>query len=271
MDLEKLSALFPAERIEWRIGQTNMKGDVVGSAKAFAYVTNRAIMDRLDEVCGPMNWKNEFKPALAGVICGISIRFATGEEWVTKWDGSELPEFEPLKGALSGSMKRAGVHWGIGRYLYGFEATWVDVSMKREKGWNYQPKNQKKKTPAYYWRTPALPGWATPERAKPAQRSESEHREHVETVVGGVCVHDGGRKHKEGDDTVYCGNRACVVPMLSDQQRKKLGVLFREIGFDDERRRAYLLADWGRKSMSDLSKDEASKLIGLMENAGAPA
>ena len=39
-----------------------------------AYVTNRAIMERLDAVCEPQNWKNEFKPAPeGGILCGISI------------------------------------------------------------------------------------------------------------------------------------------------------------------------------------------------------
>ena len=54
-----------------------------------AYVTNRAIMKRLDTVCGKGNWKrNEYKdlPNNAGVQCGISIKI--DGEWVTKWDAA---------------------------------------------------------------------------------------------------------------------------------------------------------------------------------------
>lgn len=122
-DLGALRACFPKEDISWRpLVYTKDRR----RALVFAYVSNRAIMDRLDEVCGPANWRNSFQRGPdGGVICGISI--CIDGEWVTKWDGAENTERESVKGGLSASMRRAAVQWGIGRYLYRLPRVWVPV------------------------------------------------------------------------------------------------------------------------------------------------
>ena len=108
------------------IGSPSPSPKKTGKALAAAYVTNRAIMDRLDEVCGPENWKNEYRSGPAGgIICGLSIR--VGDDWVTKWDGAENTDVEAVKGGLSTSMRRAAVQWGIGRYMYRLPNQWVPV------------------------------------------------------------------------------------------------------------------------------------------------
>ncbi|WP_243664619.1 Rad52/Rad22 family DNA repair protein [Rhodothermus marinus] len=74
----------------------------------------------------PENWRNEFRPGPGGgVLCGISIRI--GDEWITKWDGAENTDIEPVKGGLSSAMRRAAVQWGIGRYLYRLPNQWVRI------------------------------------------------------------------------------------------------------------------------------------------------
>ena len=126
-----LAKPFAAEDLEWRI-QAAMKDEETGIA--VPYVTNRAIMDRLDSVVGTENWRNEFKPwHSAGnkeaQLCDISIRL-NGQEWVTKWDGAEDSDIEPVKGGLSDSMKRAAVQWGIGRVLYKMETVFVRIEKR---------------------------------------------------------------------------------------------------------------------------------------------
>ena len=89
-----------------------------------AYVTNRAIMDRLDEVVGPENWTNDFTQSPnGGVLCTLGVRIEDG--WVYKTDGADNTEIERVKGGLSNAMKRAGVQWGIGRYLYKLPRTFA--------------------------------------------------------------------------------------------------------------------------------------------------
>ena len=154
MELERLKEPFPAADIEWRLQQCGEKNGKLWG-KCLAYVTNRAIMNRLDDVCGPENWKNEFvKAPDGGVLCGISVRI--GEEFVTKWDGAENTDIEGVKGGLSGAMKRAAVQWGIGRYLYYLEEGWADVS----DGGAFTGRTKDGKY--FRWNPPKLPSWALP-------------------------------------------------------------------------------------------------------------
>ena len=85
-----LAAPFANGDIEWRVSVTTRDKD---RGLAVPYVTNRAIMNRLDSVVGPENWYNDFKPWHAAgkkeaQICGISIYFE-GKGFITKWDGAE--------------------------------------------------------------------------------------------------------------------------------------------------------------------------------------
>lgn len=155
MELQKLQDKFPAQDIEWRLQSAGETGGKIWG-RALAYVTNRAIQNRLDEVCGPENWKNEFCSAPdGGVLCGISI--LVNGEWVTKYDGAANTNIEAVKGGLSGAMKRAAVQWGIGRYLYSLDESFVEVSD------NGKMSGKTKDGKWFKWNPPHLPTWALPE------------------------------------------------------------------------------------------------------------
>lgn len=153
-DLAKLKEPFPFEDLEFRLQSCGEK-DGKFWGKALAYVTNRAIQNRLDEVVGPENWKNEFCAGPnGGVLCGISIRI--NNEFITKWDGAENTDIEAVKGGLSGAMKRSAVLWGLGRYLYELEESWAVIDPKGK----YTGKTKDGKY--FRWNPPALPAWALP-------------------------------------------------------------------------------------------------------------
>ena len=125
-DLRRLAAPFPPADVEWKPGAITRDKS---KGLAMCYISSRAVQNRLDDVCGPADWRNEFRPGPeGGVLCGISVYVERADgtaEWITKWDGSESTDIEAVKGGLSGSMKRAAVQWGIGRYLYDLPAQWV--------------------------------------------------------------------------------------------------------------------------------------------------
>lgn len=134
---EALAKPFAPEDLEWRIQYADEKksrGIVV------PYVTNRAIQSRLDDVVGVDGWYNSYKPwhganKKEAQICGISIYFEERGGFITKWDGAEDSDIEPVKGGLSDSMKRAAVQWGIGRVLYSMtEPVWVNIE-PRGRSW----------------------------------------------------------------------------------------------------------------------------------------
>lgn len=146
--MKRLQEPFPYSDIEWRVGSTT-KDKTKGLA--LAYVTNRAIQNRLDEIFGPFGWRNEYKEWKGNSqLCGISIKHEG--EWITKWDGASDSNQEAVKGGLSDSMKRAAYQWGIGRYLYKIPQTWCEI---KPVGKSYALKNN-----------PPLPKWALPANSK---------------------------------------------------------------------------------------------------------
>jgi hypothetical protein len=150
-----LSRPFRADELEWRLGATN-KGKTKGMM--LPYVTNRAIMERLDEVVGPPYWSEDYRhvrESSKGWICSLTIQVIDQDERnespfqilrVDHEDAADETDIEPSKGAASDSMKRVAVKFGIGRYLYWLPQFWVDL----ENG--YPPRN---------WEA-QLPGWALP-------------------------------------------------------------------------------------------------------------
>lgn len=171
VNLKMLSKKFPEEDIEWRVQQCG-QGNNGTWALIIPYITSRAIMQRLDDVVGPGKWKNEFtaSPCNSGYMCGISIN--VDGEWVTRWDGAEKTgngSIDPVKSTMSSAMKRTGVQWGIGRYLYQFEAQFADAKVcdnryKVINGYTYQD-GKIKGTGAkfgFQWKPKPLESWALP-------------------------------------------------------------------------------------------------------------
>jgi hypothetical protein len=80
-------------------------------------------MNRLDDVLGPENWWARFRMVAAeSVLCYLTVRLPDGTK-VTKSDvggcaGMSDPGDDD-KSAASDGLKRAAVHFGVGRYLYG--------------------------------------------------------------------------------------------------------------------------------------------------------
>lgn len=126
---DELSAPFPADYIEWRVGSTNQDKT---KGMALAYLNARAVMDRLDTICGPGNWQCKYSHANGKTVCdlGILIENERGFEWVWKADGAGDTDFEAEKGALSDAFKRSAVRWGLGRYLYELPAKWVQIEQR---------------------------------------------------------------------------------------------------------------------------------------------
>jgi len=121
----KLKAPFRKSELEWRpqgSPQPSKDGEVI---MALTYVQSRAVFDRLDEVVGPENWTTRIVPLDGGFLCQLGLRLPGSNEWVYKEDGAAQTNIEALKGGISDAIKRAGVPWGIARYLYNLDTMWV--------------------------------------------------------------------------------------------------------------------------------------------------
>jgi hypothetical protein len=138
-----LKAPFPVNKIHWRVGaRTSDKSKGI----ALAYIDARDVMHRLDDVVGPLNWQCRYSHVTQkGVICEIGI--LVDGNWLWRANGAGDTQVEAEKGAMSDAFKRAGVMWGIGRYLYMLPNVWVKLDSSGKK----------------IEEKPALPKWATPE------------------------------------------------------------------------------------------------------------
>jgi len=124
--LEALLAPFPDDEIEFLPrAQSN------GKALGLAYIDARAVMRRLDAVVGPANWEYDFDPLSAD---GKMVRGRLTVLGVTKCDAGESDqEGEPLKSAVSDALKRAAVHFGIGRYLHYLPKVWAPYDAQKRR------------------------------------------------------------------------------------------------------------------------------------------
>lgn len=104
----KLKRPFPETALSWRKGP--------GGSKELVYINARDVMQRLDEVFGVDGWSDTYEYIGDRMICKLSCNF--GGTWVTKCDGADDTKIEGAKGGISDALKRAGVKFGIGRYLY---------------------------------------------------------------------------------------------------------------------------------------------------------
>jgi len=110
MEIKDLTKELP---YQWRV-QSFSKFNK--TATCVAYIDSRDVQRLLDEVCGAENWQDDYKEVKGNVYAGIGIKVE--DQWVWKWDCGAESNIEKEKGEASDSFKRAGVKWGIGRFLY---------------------------------------------------------------------------------------------------------------------------------------------------------
>jgi len=156
--------------IEWRVTNTTKAGKPRG--QVVPYADQRAYTDRLNSLFSPAGWtrkyvvhtsanfeRSEDQKTVAKVfvtceliIFGFGLHSATGEEFADDPNACTSAEAQ--------AFKRACVCFGLGRYLYYYAGTWVDLDDRK------RPKT-----------VPALPDWATPEGWKqglrPQQKTDS--------------------------------------------------------------------------------------------------
>jgi hypothetical protein len=107
----ELAAPLPPEAVEWRPqGKTGPNKRV----QIVAYISARAVEERLDAAVGVGGWAFELEPL---VIDAGELRVARGRlriYGVAKDDIGTASNWEPSKGCASDALKRAAVKWGIG-------------------------------------------------------------------------------------------------------------------------------------------------------------
>ena len=170
-----LEVPFDPSQIVWRVMNTTKNRQPV-RGQVIPYADQRTYTDRLNALFTPAGWtrrytihtcanfersKDQKIVAKVLVTCeltifGLGSHSATGEEWADDDNAGTSAEAQ--------AFKRACSCFGLGRYLYYFSGTWVDLDDRK-----------RLKT------MPQLPGWATPagwlEGLRPYAVAESKSSE----------------------------------------------------------------------------------------------
>lgn len=197
--IANLEVPFHPSVIEWRVTNTSKSGPPRG--QVMPYADQRAYTDRLNALVTPAGWtrryavhtsanfersKDQKIVAKVLVTCeltifGLGAHSATGEEWADDDNAATAAEAQ--------SFKRACSCFGLGRYLYYFTGTWVDLDDRR------RPKT-----------IPKLPGWARPEgwRAglRPDGRGDAEAFEPSSGEGKGNRPHGGRETDNPGENVI---------------------------------------------------------------------
>jgi hypothetical protein len=151
-----LEVPFDPSQIEWRVMNTT-KNQQPARGQVVPYADQRAYTDRLNALFTPAGWTRKYAihtsanferskdqkiAAKVLVTCeltifGLGSHSATGEEWAENDNSCTAAEAQ--------AFKRSCACFGLGRYLYYFTGTWVDLDERK------RPKT-----------VPQLAVWATP-------------------------------------------------------------------------------------------------------------
>ena len=193
--IANLEVPFHPSVIEWRVTNTSKGGSPRG--QVMPYADQRAYTDRLNALFTPAGWTRKYaihtsanferskdQKIVAKVlvtceltIFGLGSHSATGEEWADDDNAATAAEAQ--------SFKRACSCFGLGRYLYYFTGTWVDLDDHK------RPKT-----------IPKLAGWATPEGWRRGLRpyAEEDSKPAERTAAGNDGNGDGHRNGNGASD-----------------------------------------------------------------------
>src|SRR5215217_50430 len=103
-------------------------------ATVMSYIDQRDLMDVLDAYC-EYGWEKRYEEISGNVFCSIGIHLPDGTvQW--RSDCGVESNTEKEKGQASDAAKRAGVNWGVGRFLYDKPIQKIATNEKKD-GNNY--------------------------------------------------------------------------------------------------------------------------------------
>ena len=124
---EYLARLLPLLKLpipsQWRVQSFSKQKPV---ATVMSYIDQRDLMDVLDKYCD-YGWQKKYEEIAGNVYCSIGINMPDS---TTQWrsDCGVESQADKEKGQASDAAKRAGVNWGVGRFLYDMPVEYVTTN-----------------------------------------------------------------------------------------------------------------------------------------------
>src|SRR5579863_8768891 len=187
-----LEVPFDPSQIEWRVMNTTRNGQPM-RGQVVPYADQRAYTDRVNALVTPAGWTRRYTihtsanfersadqklAAKVLVTCDLTIfglgsHSATGEEWADNPNAGTAAEAQ--------AFKRSCACFVLGRYLYYFTGTWVDLDDRK------RPKS-----------VPQLAGWATPAGWLEGLRPPCGHERPSERATAGHSSNGQHNSHGPG-------------------------------------------------------------------------
>jgi len=207
--VEKLKEPFERKDIEFRVAKVSKRTRKV---LVLAYITSRAVMQKLDAIFGVDGWKDEYEVLQNGVICKLSVK--VNGEFITKQDAAPFTNIEALKGAFSDALKRAAVKFGVGRYLYQLTEFWADIVERKPTKVNNKIHRYHSDNLSGWWIEPELPDWAV---------KDGNNRKKV-TEANGETEKKVGRKPEPSREVDSSSNdlRSLLIRKIDYLQKKNI-------------------------------------------------
>jgi len=212
--IANLEVPFHPSVIEWRVTNTSKGGSQRG--QVMPYADQRAYTDRLNALLTPAGWTRRYAVHTSAnferskdqkivekvlvtcelTIFGLGSHSATGEEWADDDNAATAAEAQ--------SFKRACSCFGLGRYLYYFSGTWVDLDDHK------RPKT-----------VPKLADWATPEGW---QRGLRPYTESASKPLGRATAGNNGNGdcHESGKGASFVREIEQMEPLLGKRMYRGL-------------------------------------------------
>lgn len=214
-EIDKLLKMpFEEKDLEWRL-QSCGKSSKGFYGKCLAYVTSRAIQERLDSVVGPDNWQCKIRKEGDAYLCELAIRVTHSDgvtEFISRTDGADATDIEPVKGGISSAIKRAASLWGIGRYLYNIKDNWAVID---ENGKYY---GKTKQGEEFHWNPPKLAAEFLP----PVDEAEFEslHQSVLDYINTNIITGDQVAKTEQYVTDKNVGKLKEIVSWCKKQEKK---------------------------------------------------
>lgn len=211
-----MSKEIDKQLIRWRVARSLGQRDGNEIGQLVGYIDGRICMTLLDQM--DANWSVEQAPIVAGDRL-IGVQTMLTVNGVTRSDVGVPSNQEPVKGAYSDGLKRAAVHFGIGRELYELPQVFARLNVEG-----------KSKTPADKptfneetgrWEI-ARPGWVWYADEEPEPDLDEQMREKRKTIKtftqqiqgGGNIAKDVMNKRGKTKDTLNLEDLDAIIDAL---------------------------------------------------------
>lgn len=121
-----MNRLLTPDEIDVRVATPCANGTTI-----LFYKDARVDQNILDEVFGPLGWKNRYYSVDGKLHCVIGVWDESKSQWIEKDNRGIESAKESAKGEASDAFKRAGSNLGIGRELYTMKRVFIPSDLLR--------------------------------------------------------------------------------------------------------------------------------------------